>query len=321
MPITEESLAGYIAATGQVLNIEDAYHIPSDKPFQFNRSFDQKTGYRTKSMLLVPMKDTEDNIIGVLQLINFMDEARNIVSFDDSDQEMIMSLASQAAVAIKNAMLTQQLKEAHYDTIFRLSVAAEYRDKDTARHIKRMSNYSAVIAQGIGLGKDAVELLLYSSPMHDVGKIGIPDAILLKPGRLTSQERGIMETHSEIGADILANSNSQVLQASEIIALSHHEKFDGTGYPNGLKGEEIPLYGRITALADVYDALASKRCYKDAMPMEKVLFIIKKDSGTHFDPDLVKVFFDNLEELQTIGEKYLEMPEPHQEPSSDTVIR
>jgi putative two-component system response regulator len=173
-------------------------------------------------------------------------------------------------------------------------VAAEYRDLDTAGHIRRISDHCALLGEKAGLLEEEVEILRYTSPMHDVGKIGVPDAILLKPGRLTPEERTIMEQHTVIGAKILGDSDSVILRESEVVAISHHEKWDGSGYPNGVKGDEIPRVGRIAAIADVFDALSSPRCYKPAFPEEKVLAIMHEGRGRHFDPDLLDTFLDNF---------------------------
>ncbi len=170
--LDKSSLAGYVGVTGKVLNLPDAYKIPSGKEYKFNRSFDEKNNYRTKSMLIVPMKDASGNVVGVIQLIN-AHKGKTIVPFDKHFENLVSSLASQAAIAIKNTMLTQELKEAYLDTIFRLSVAAEYKDDDTAVHIPRMSRYSAILAEGLGLSVAEVESIRYAPrPMHDIGKLG-----------------------------------------------------------------------------------------------------------------------------------------------------
>ncbi|GAB4288423.1 MAG: HD domain-containing protein [Myxococcota bacterium] len=304
IPCTNRSIAGYVANTGEVLNIADVYEIPSSKPYSFNSDFDKRNNYCSKSMLVVPLKDTKSNILGVLQLINCLDGSGSPVSYGSDLEAMALGLASQAAVALSNAQLTQDLKQAHLDTIFRLSVAAEYRDNDTANHLRRMSNYSRLIAEKMGFTTAEQEFLLHAAPMHDVGKLGIPDSILQKPGRLTPEERKIMERHTIIGAEILSGSDSDVLQLSELIAIVHHEKYDGTGYPRGLKGEEIPLVGRIVALADVFDALSSARVYKPAVPWDKVLAIIREDTGKHFDPAVTNAFFDVLDEVRKIYDTY-----------------
>jgi putative two-component system response regulator len=194
----------------------------------------------------------------------------------------------------------RELEEAYLDTIHRLALAAEYKDEDTGDHIMRMSRYSALLAEKLGLSSDEVKNILYAAPMHDIGKIGIPDSILLKPGKLTEEEFSIMKTHSIIGANLLAYSKSEILQVAEQIAISHHEKWNGKGYPQGLSGDNIPLSGRIVGLADVFDALTSKRPYKEAFSLEKAVDIIKKDRGQHFDPDIVDVFLNNINEIVTI---------------------
>lgn len=185
----------------------------------------------------------------------------------------------------------QQLRDASLDAIFKLTAASEYRDNETGAHVKRMSHYAALIAQKMGLRDKTVETILYAAPMHDIGKIGIPDNILLKPGKLDSKEWAIMKTHTTIGADILKGSNIGFIRMGEMIARTHHEKWDGSGYPYGLKGCKIPLAGRIVALADVFDALTSKRPYKDPFSIEKSNHIISQERGRHFDPDVVDAFF------------------------------
>jgi putative two-component system response regulator len=207
-------------------------------------------------------------------------------------------------VAIKNAMLTQELKDAYLDTIFRLSVAAEYKDDDTAVHIHRMSRYSAILAEGLGLSSVEVESIRFASPMHDIGKLGVPDSILMKPGKLTPQEFKEMQKHTVFGAKILENARAELLRASEMIALTHHEKWDGSGYPRGLKGENIPLSGRIVALADVFDALTTKRCYKPAFSLEESMRIIKESTGHHFDPKIVQAFNNNIEKILAVKSQF-----------------
>ncbi|MCP4104945.1 MAG: two-component system response regulator [Desulfobacteraceae bacterium] len=201
---------------------------------------------------------------------------------------------------------TRELSESRIDTIHRLVYAAEYKDPETGSHIKRMSNYSALIARASGLDDDECETVLISSAMHDIGKIGIPDRILLKPGKLNEDEWGLMQAHTEIGAKILADSKSRLIRSGQDIALSHHEKWDGTGYPKKLKGEAIPISGRITALADVFDALTSKRPYKPAWSSEEAIKEIVAGSGTHFDPRLVDIFTSNFSEILNIKERFKE---------------
>jgi putative two-component system response regulator len=197
---------------------------------------------------------------------------------------------------------------AHLDTIKRLIWAAEFRDRQTGAHIERIGSYCALLGQGLGLAPQEVELLRYASPMHDVGKIGIPDAILLKPGRLDETEFKIMKQHTIIGARILHGSPSAVLQMGETIALSHHERWDGAGYPKGLVGEAIPLVCRICAVADVFDALTSDRPYRPALPIFTVQEMMAAERGRHFDPRPLDLFFSQRASVETIHQQYRDGP-------------
>jgi putative nucleotidyltransferase with HDIG domain len=294
-----QSLAGYVGLTGKLLNIRDAYRLPAGRPYRFDPRFDEQNRYRTTSVIVVPMKDIEGQLIGVLQLINARKAGRTM-PFGREAEKLVSSLASQAAVAIKNALLAQDLMDAQLDTIFRLSVAAEYKDKETAKHLRRMSRYVAVIAEELGLSPADVDLVSTAALLHDIGKIGVPDSILTKTGRLTSEEMHAMQEHTILGSRILANASAPVLRVSEIIALTHHEKWDGSGYPRGLKQDEIPLEGRIVAVADVFDALTSERCYKGAFPLDQAVQTIESDSGRHFDPRVVRAFKKGLTRIDQI---------------------
>jgi len=194
--------------------------------------------------------------------------------------------------------------EAHVDTLRRLVIAAEYKDNDTAEHIKRMSSYCNILGTKLNLPPDEIQLLTLTSTMHDIGKIGTPDEVLLKPGKHTPDEWEIMKKHTVIGANILRDSPSKLLQYGEIIALSHQEKWDGSGYPHGHAGEDIPLWGRIAAVADVFDALTSERPYKKAFSNKEALSIMKEGRGVHFEPQLIDLFIDNLDEVYSIQEQY-----------------
>ena len=194
--------------------------------------------------------------------------------------------------------------QAQLETVERLAILAEYKDKVTARHIQRMSEYSAVIARGLNLPPAEVELILHASRMHDVGKIAVPESILRKPSELDPQEWKVMRQHSAIGSRILENSSSQILQAGRVIALHHHERWDGAGYPSGLSGSDIPLWGRICAVADVFDAVTSERPYKPAFPNDEALQLLRDGKGKHFDPRVVDVFFECLEDILKIQEKF-----------------
>lgn len=196
-----------------------------------------------------------------------------------------------------------ELKEAYLDSIHRLVMASEYKDEDTGDHIVRIGEFSRFMAIKMGLDKKEIETMYYASPMHDIGKIGIPDHIILKPGSLTTQEFEIIKTHTTIGAKLLSHSKSAILQTAEEIAISHHEKFNGQGYPNGLSKEDIPLTGRIVAIVDTFDALTSKRPYKEPYHFEKVYDIIKAERGKHFDPSITDLFIDNFSQLQAIRGK------------------
>jgi putative two-component system response regulator len=197
--------------------------------------------------------------------------------------------------------VNNELQEAYYDTIQRLVLAVEYKDQFTGQHIVRMSRYSALIAEKSGLPERDVLNILYAAPMHDVGKIGIPDSIITSPNKLSADEFAVMKRHTIIGAEILDNAKSQILIIARQIAISHHEKWNGQGYPYGLKEDKIPLVGRIVGLADTFDVLTSKRSYKDPFPIEYAADVIKKERGKHFDPDLVDVFMNNLDKLAKIN--------------------
>lgn len=198
------------------------------------------------------------------------------------------------------------LEHAQEETIMRLSMAVETRDQETGDHIERMGRYCALLAQKIGWSESRCELLRIAAPLHDVGKIAIPDSVLLKPGALTPEERREIEKHAEIGHEILAGSDSPLLDLAARIALSHHEHWDGNGYPNGLVGEEIPVEGRMAAIADVFDALTSDRVYRPAMTVERALAIMSEGRGAHFDPDLLDTFFDSIVEVLMIRDGHVE---------------
>lgn len=198
----------------------------------------------------------------------------------------------------------ERIKADSLETIHRLSVASEYKDADTGAHIRRMSRYCAAIARRMGLDEKTVETILYAASMHDLGKLGIPDAILLKPDKLDPAEWEIMKRHAVIGAKILKGSDAEFIKAGEAIARCHHEKWDGTGYPESLKGTEIPIASRIAAIADVFDALTARRPYKKPFSVEKSLGIIREGSGSHFDPDVVDAFFAIQDEILVIKNQY-----------------
>jgi two-component system response regulator RpfG len=204
---------------------------------------------------------------------------------------------------------TQELHDREQETLIRLAKAGEYRDEETGNHILRISRYSLLIAKKLGLSQERCDLIAQSAPMHDIGKIGIPDAILLKPGKLTQDEFKIMQQHTLLGYEILKNSLSKYIQTGAIIALNHHERFNGEGYPNNLNGDKIPLEARIVAVADVFDALVSDRPYKKSWPIDKAIDYISQERGCHFDPDCIDAFLSEMGEVENIHYALRENPE------------
>lgn len=193
-----------------------------------------------------------------------------------------------------------EIRDSYAEMIYRFALIAEYRDETTGTHLVKIADYSTEIAREMGLPKKDIDNLRYASPMHDIGKIGIPDSILKKPGSLTPEEREIMKTHTTLGGEIFKNSKSPLVRVARTISLAHHERFDGTGYPEGLKGDDIPLFGRIVSVADVFDALTSKRPYKEAYGFDEAVGLIKEGSGTQFDPQVVRAFLKRIEKIRQI---------------------
>ncbi len=198
--------------------------------------------------------------------------------------------------------LQKEIEDTQKEVVFTMGAIGESRSKETGNHVKRVAEYSKILALYYGLPVKEAEMLKQASPMHDIGKIAIPDAVLNKPGRFNEEERKIMDTHAQLGYDMLKMSSRPLLKMAATVAYEHHEKWNGTGYPNQLKGEEIHIYGRITALADVFDALGSDRCYKDAWDDERIFTMFKEERGEHFDPKLIDIFFENLDEFLKIRE-------------------
>ncbi len=233
--------------------------------------------------------------------IEFSARARNMLSIR-AGQRYLANRAEELAGLVEER--TKDIRDRERELIFRICRAAEFRDPETGAHIQRMAHYSQVIAKGLGLDVAMARLILEAAPMHDVGKIGIPDFILLKPGKLTYEEFEVMKGHARLGWELLKDSGSEVLRAGAEIALSHHEKYDGTGYPGGLNGNQIPLSGRIVAVADVFDALTSERPYKKAWPLEDARRLLEEGRGKHFDPLCVEALFAGWDEVLEIRQRF-----------------
>jgi len=262
---------------------------------------------------IIKSKFTADIIVMTGQITNYQyDEFINIGASDFvtkpfSPKEIVHRINrvlkerthKQEARKIRDA-----LKESDIDSIHRLVMAAEYKDEETGDHIVRIGQYGSLMAEKLNLSTEYRETIYYASPMHDIGKIGIPDKILSKPGKLSHVEFEIIKTHTQIGARLLSNSNSRILQMAREIAMTHHEKFNGNGYPDQLKAFDIPISGRITALADTFDALTSKRPYKNPYPPEVTLDILRKERGKHFDPDILDIFISNFDKFIEIRGKF-----------------
>ncbi|MBM4272988.1 MAG: HD domain-containing protein [Deltaproteobacteria bacterium] len=322
LEINNESLAGYAASTGETVILDDAYQIPAHMPFSFNPSFDEASGYRTRSMMVVPLKSSREKIIGVLEIINALDGQKKVIPFSHRDTLVLNYFAQHAAGGIERAMMTREI-------ILRMIKMCELRDPhETGAHAHRVAAYAAEIYQQWALNRGIApeeikrmrDLLRLAAMLHDLGKIAISDLILKKPGKLDPEEYQIMKYHTIHGARLFENATSDLDALSAEIALNHHERWDGQGYPGkigniyadhppmgeGKKGEEIPLAGRIVALADIYDALVSRRAYKEPFTEEQALTFLREQSGQAFDPEVVAAFFAIYDIIGAIREKYLE---------------
>ncbi len=261
------------------------------------------------AVIVLTAQVSQDFVLRSLEL-----GARDFISKPFDRNELLMRVRNLLEAQLAQRMLhdqkttleslvtsrTRELRDTRLQVVQRLGRAAEYRDEDTGQHIVRMSRISARLAAEIGWSDAQVELMLHASPMHDIGKIGIPDSILLKSGRLDAEEWRIMKTHTTIGAQLLAGDHSELMTLAREIALTHHERWDGSGYPFGHQGEDIPMSGRICGLADVFDALTSERPYKAAWSVEKALTLIRDGRGSHFDPLIVDAFFDVIDDVEEI---------------------
>ncbi|GAB1535152.1 HD domain-containing protein [Geovibrio sp. ADMFC3] len=294
-------IAGKAAENDEVIIINDAYNDP-----RFDKTVDMQTGYRTRNMIAIPYHDPDGNVIGVFQSINKMTEDGK---FTEEDVRRLMLAATYTGKELSTVLMQQEIEWTQKEIIFTMAEAGEMRSKETGHHVKRVAEYSYILAIGCGMNEKEAELLKMASPMHDIGKVAIPDSILLKPGKLTDEEWDVMRSHALMGYNILKHSERKILKAAATVALTHHEKWNGKGYPYGLAGEDIHLFGRITAIADVFDALGSDRVYKKAWELDRILELFREESGQHFDPALVKVFFDNLDKFLEIRETYKDAPD------------
>lgn len=294
------------------------YMMPEMDGIQFIARLRAVPGREEVPVLMITANDNKDVRYEALQIgaTDFLTKPVDRIEFSARVRNMLALSSSRKKLADKAAWLADEVKKAtatvharEQELLFRMSRAAEYRDPETGAHIQRMAHYSRLIARQLGLSEADQELMLQAAPMHDVGKIGIPDGILLKPGRLLPEEFVQMKRHALLGYELLKGSESTVLQAAAVIALSHHEKFDGTGYPHGVSGDSIPLFGRIVAVADVFDALTSERPYKKAWPLERAEMFLRDGMGTHFDPACVQAFFAAWNEVLDIHSRYQDASE------------
>jgi HD-GYP domain-containing protein (c-di-GMP phosphodiesterase class II) len=329
LPIDKQSIAGWVAITGKLLNIKDVYYPDSMAPYHFGIRYDESSGYTTRSLITAPLKTATGKILGILQIINAQDENTNVIPFTPADETLMLHFASIASVALERAQMTRSI-------LLRMIRMSEMRDpKETGAHVNRVGGYSVELyeqwARRRALPAKTVErerdCLRMAAMLHDVGKVAISDIILKKPARFNEDEYEIMKQHSFLGAKLFLDSQSDFDKAAYDVALNHHERWDGKGYPGyidtetglpkdgftdangkaiGKKREEIPIFGRIVSLADVYDALSFKRVYKKAWNETDVFSLIQQQAGKQFDPELVEIFFSRLNVMRSIRERYSE---------------
>ncbi len=295
------------------------YMMPDLDGIGFIERFRAAPGRSETPVLMITANDDKEIRYEALQrgATDFLTKPVDTVEFRARAAIMLTLRANQKRMADRNRELAEEVRKAtveirsrEQELLFRMSRAAEFHDPEAGAHIQRMAHYSALVAARLGMPETEQELLLQAAPMHDVGKIGIPDYILLKPGKLSHEEFEVMKNHARLGHELLQGSGSAVLQAGAEIALSHHEKFDGSGYPNGLKGEAIPLLGRIVAVADVFDALTSERPYKKAWELDKAAAFLREGRGGHFDPACVDAFFAAWDEVPGVRERFADEEVP-----------
>ena len=285
-------IVGSAISNGEKIIIDNVY-----EDARFNQEIDIQTGYHTKNMMVIPMSNKSNEIIGALQVINKKGKESR---FDERDLQRLSLASTYAAETLISAKLSKDIQETEKEIILTMGSIGESRSEETGNHVKRVAEYSKVLALAYGMSSEDAELLKQASPMHDIGKVAIPDSILNKPDSFTAQERKVMDTHATLGFQMTKKSNKPIFKAASIVAYEHHEKWDGTGYPRGLSGEDIHIFGRITAIADVFDALGSNRVYKMAWNDEKIFDFLKLQKAKHFDPKLVDLFFENLDKILEI---------------------
>ncbi len=306
IPLSKSSMAGYVASTGDVLNIDDVREIPPEAPYSFDDSYDKVAFYRTRSTLTLPLINNRKVVVGVLQLINARSDGREFIAFHSRMELLGKYYATLGALALERAIMTRTL-------LMRMVNMTELRDPgETGPHVNRVGSYSVAIYDSWAKTNDVEEtdrihnrdILRMAAMLHDVGKTGISDVILKKPASLSPEERKIMQNHCIIGAEVLRNCESPFDEMAKDIALCHHENWDGTGYPRGLEGNKIPFMARITAIADVFDALSSSRAYKSPWTFELVTEEMAKMFGSKFDPGLETHFISQFEVLRELRENY-----------------
>ncbi len=297
---SQSGLLGLALAQGKPILIADA---ATDA--RFDPASDKRTGYRTRSVMVMPFQDKDGEPLGCFQVTNKL-SAGGV--FNEADLELLGLVASYAGKALEAAMLDYEAEHTQRELILKLGEVCESRSKDTGQHVRRVAEYSYVLAKQIGMPLADAELLKTVSPMHDVGKVSIPDSILNKPGKLSDEDFALMKLHTDVGHDIFKNSKGRVMSSAAVVAWQHHEKWNGQGYPRGIAGEQIHIFARITAVADVFDALASERVYKRAWDIDKVVKLFEEERGKHFDPKLVDALMACLPEILEIREQLNDPP-------------
>jgi len=327
IPVDDKTISGYVAMTGELINIPDVYNLPPGSPYSYNASYDAKVNYKTTSMLTLPLKTQNNVVLGVIQIINAMGPDGKVEAFTKNDEILVTHFAANATVALQRAYMTRAM-------IMRMIRMAELRDpKETGPHVNRVAGYAIELyerwaykhnIEQIQIEKEK-DLFKLAAMLHDVGKVAISDLILKKPAKFTPEEYVVMQTHTCSGARLFDDPQSDFDTIAAEVSLTHHENWDGTGYPGWIdpstgkilrqdaegkavrrKGDEIPIWGRIVAIADVYDALMCRRVYKEAWDEDAVLNELRTLSGTKFDPELIQAFFEVYPRIKEIRERYMD---------------